>query len=276
VFYESLSAHAKAKKRQARAWKVKHLLKNKQVFEYVIDKLKTGWSPEQISGRLKHIECQNNPDWHICAETIYQFIYRPCQKHHKYYEYLRRGHKKRRTKSGRKVHRSRIPDRVSIHKRPSVVDRRRQPGHWEGDTVVGKGRDHGLHTAYERVSSYLRFELMERLDAKSSIKAQLKIYSTYPQCLRRTVTLDNGREHVKHKLLEEKLGTQTYFADPYSSWQRGGNENANQWLRYYFPKRTNFRTIQPDELKAVEWELNNRPRKRLNFKTPQEVFSQFL
>jgi transposase, IS30 family len=276
VFYEPLSAHAKAKKRQTRAWEAKHPLKNKKVFEYVINKLKTGWSPEQISGRLKHIEYPNNPDWHICAETIYQFIYRPCQKHHKYYEYLRRGHKKRRAKSGRKVHRSRIPDRVSIHQRPIVVDRRKQPGHWEGDTVVGKGRDHGLHTAYERVSSYLRFALMERLDAESSIKAQLKIYSTYPQSLRRTVTLDNGKEHVKHKLLEEKLGIQTYFADPYSSWQRGGNENANQWLRYYFPKRTNFRTIHPGELEAVEWELNNRPRKRLNFKTPQEVFSQFL
>ncbi len=141
---------------------------------------------------------------------------------------------------------------------------------------MGKGRDHGLHTAYERVSSYLRFELMERVNSESSIQAQLKIYGEYPKQLRKTTTLDNGKEHVKHKRLQHKLGMKTYFADPYSSWQRGGNENANLWLRYYFPKKTDFRIISEDELRAVEWELNNRPRKRLNYQTPKEVFSQFL
>lgn len=275
-FYEPLNAQAKAQKRKARAWLAKHPLKNKVVFDFVIKNLKKGWSPDQIAGRIKEVEYPDDPSKHICAEAIYQYIYHPQNKHYAYWNYLRRGQKKRRTRSGRKVHRSRIPDRVSIHDRPDQVDSRVEPGHWEGDTVVGKGKTHGLHTAYERVSSLFRFELMEDLSASSSIKAQLSIFDDYPPYLRKTTTLDNGKEHVKHRLLSEKLGVDTYFADPYSSWQRGGNENANLWLRYYFPKGTDFRTIHPDELKAVERELNNRPRKRLNYKTPTEVFNQFL
>lgn len=242
-----------------------------------MDKLKQGWSPEQISGRLKNQEHAGDKDRQISFEAIYQFVYSEDQAHHQYWQYLRRGHKKRRKqKTGRKVHRSRIPDRVSIHQRPRIVDKRQQPGHWEGDTIVGKGRDHGLHTAYERVSSYIRFEYMDKHDSNSSLDAQLKIYGSLPQHMRRTTTVDNGKEHVKHTMLKQELGMDTYFADPYSSWQRGGNENANLWIRYYFPKRTDFRTIPTAELRAVEWELNNRPRKRLNYQTPQEVFSKLM
>jgi IS30 family transposase len=121
-----------------------------------------------------------------------------------------------------------------------------------------------------------RIEPMEDLTAEASIKAQVKIYCDYPKGARKSTTLDNGSEHTKHKRLKQVLGMQVYFADPYASWQRGGNENANLWLRYYFPKGTAFSTIPYEELKAVEWELNNRPRKRLNFKTPQEVFYEQL
>jgi len=276
AFYLVSYAQSKAQAYQKQAWQGKHPLKNPTVYAHVIKKLRQGWSPEQITGRLKKVKAPNDPKWHICHETIYRFIYHPTQKQEKWWEYLRRGHIKRRRKAGRKVHRCRIPDRVSIHHRPDEANQRQLIGHWEGDTIVGKGQNHGLHTAYERYSSLIRIALMKDLTSESSIRAQIKIYSVYPYRVRKTTTLDNGHEHVQHTKLSQALNMQTYFADPYSSWQRGGNENANLWIRYYFPKGTDFRTISPRELKAVEWELNNRPRKRLNYLTPQEVFNNSL
>lgn len=118
----------------------------------------------------------------------------------------------------------------------------------------------------------IRFEYLVRITADEVAVAARKIFNPLPPPAKRTTTLDNGSEHIKHK----EFGIQAYFADPYSSWQRGGNENCNMWIRYYFPKGTDFSTITDEELRDVEWELNNRPRKRLNYKTPQEVFSEYL
>jgi IS30 family transposase len=233
-------------------------------------------------------------------ETIYQFIYKEktdqtkqglkqsrildkrlpdgkssvtvTDKDRPLWEFLRRKQKKRRKKGGRKAQRVRIPDRVSIHDRPMVVARRKQFGHWEGDSIVGLGHKNGLHTEYERVASMTRFERLKRVTADEASGAARKIFGDLPAHARRSTTLDNGSEHTDHK----EFGIQAYFADPYASWQRGGNENCNLWIRYYFPKGTDFSTITDEELKDVEWELNNRPRKRLNFKTPQEVFAVYL
>jgi IS30 family transposase len=232
-------------------------------------------------------------------ETIYQFIYKEktdktkeglllarvldkrlpkskaatvTDKDRPLWEYLRRKQVRRRKKNGRKTQRVRIPDRVSIHARPKEIDERQVFGHWEGDSIVGLGHKNGLHTEYERVASMTRFERLKRVSADEAVKAAQKIFALLPEHAKRSTTLDNGSEHTKHK----ELGIQTYFADPYSSWQRGGNENCNLWIRYYFPKGTDFSTITDEELKDVEWELNNRPRKRLRFKKPQEVFNQHL
>jgi len=275
LFYEPLHAQAWSIERKEKAWKTKHPLKNKQIYCYIIEKLKSGWSPEQIAGRLK-IDYLNDPVFQIHHETIYRYIYASKNKEKKLWEYLRRKQIRRRKKIGRKAHRVRIPDRISIHDRPNEVLERVIIGHWEGDTIVGKGRANGLHTTYERVSSLIRFERMNRLTANESVKAQYKIYSPLPQDMRKTITLDNGSEHVDHIKLKETLGIKTYFADPYSAYQRGGNENANLWIRYYFPKGTDFSTISNEDLKDVEWELNNRPRKRLGFKKPLEVFNNHL
>lgn len=275
VYYEPLHAQWRTSKRKEHAWEAKHPLKSKHTYRCVMEKLREGWSPEQISDRLK-LEHPDDPPRHICHETIYQFIYHPDNENKHLWEYLRRKQKKRRKKSGRKAHRSGIPDRVSIRKRPKEVDQRKEIGHWEGDSIVGKGKSHGLHTAYERYSSLIRIEKMDKLDAEESIKAQKLIYENLPKHLRKNTTLDNGREHVKHTELKKDLGMQTYFADPYSSWQRGGNENANLWIRYYFPKGTDFSSIPDEDIKDVEWELNDRPRKRLQFKKPIEVFAEHL
>lgn len=273
-FYEPLHAHGKAETRKKKAWGVKQPLKNPKVYAYVLEKLRDGWSPEQIAGRLRH-DHPKDKSWWICHETIYQFVYHPENKDKYWWEYLRRKQKRRKKNKGRKVHRVRIPDRVSIHKRPKTIDRRKQIGHWEGDSIVGKGHTNGLHTEYERVSSLTRFEKINRISAEETLIAQKKIFGPLPKFLRRSTTLDNGMEMAKHKGLK-KLSMETYFADPYASWQRGGNENANMWIRYYFPKGTDFTKISEEELKDVECELNNRPRKRLKFKTPMEVFTEHL
>lgn len=271
--YEPLHAQAQAESRKLHAWQSKHPLGCPAVYAYTLEHLRHGWSPEQIAGRLRR-EHPTDASWHICAETIYAFIYAPTNRDLALWDYLRRGHKKRRKAKGRLVHRSRIPDRVSIHDRPKTVEKRIEFGHWEGDSVVGKGRAHGIHTAYERVSSFMRLEYMPHLTADASVAAQQAIYQLLPAWARRTTTLDNGSEHVGHVRLRPLI--RTYFADPYSAWQRGGNENANLWIRYYFPKGTDFSLIGQDELQAVEWELNHRPRKRLNYRMPHEVFMEHL
>ena len=224
-----------------------------------------GWSPEQIAGRLKEVDHPKDPTWHICMETIYQFIYKKktdmtkagiirqsildktkaglektvitvTDHERPLWEYLRRKQVRRRTKGGRKSQRVRIPDRISIQDRPAIVAQRMQFGHWEGDSIVGKDHSSGLHTEYERVTSLIRIERMTRITAEQASLAAQKIFGNLPHYARRSTTLDNGSEHTRHKV----WGIQTYFADPYSSWQRGGNENANLWIRYYFPKRTDF------------------------------------
>lgn len=304
IIYEPLHAQYVADKRKQNAWDAKQPLKNKKVYSYVLDHLKDSWSPEQIAGRLKFVDHPNDKDWHICHETIYQFIYKPKtdktkegQRHEinlnkslerkqrqitvtdcnrPLWEYLRRKQVRRRKKGGRKSQRVRIPDRVSIHNRPAVVEKRKQFGHWEGDSIVGLGHISGLHTQYERVSSLTRFEYLNRITADESVLAYEKIFEPLPSVARRSVTFDNGSEHVKHMELTRRWQIATYFADPYTSWQRGGNENANMWIRYYFPKGADFSRISEEELKDVEWELNNRPRKRLQYKTPQEVFNSYL
>lgn len=271
--YEPMHAQAKAKERQQHAWQAKHPLKNHDVYAYVLSHLRAGWSPEQIAGRLS----LNHPDdlhWHICTETIYQFIYHKRNRPYQWWEYLRRKQQRRRTQGGRKAHRIRIPDRISIHLRPAIVGKRTEFGHWEGDTLVGKGRISGLHTAYERFASLIRLERMRRLTAGESEQAQRRVYQPLPPHARRTTTLDNGSEHVTHGNLKQLIAT--FFADPYAAYQRGGNENANLWVRYYFPKGTDFNQVSDEELQAVEWELNHRPRKRLHYQTPMEVFNQQL
>lgn len=298
IIYEPFHAQNASDDRKQKAFNAKHPLKNPDVYSYVLENLRGGWSPEEISGRLREQDHKGEAHWQICMETIYQFIYKEktdktkdgqqqeqdARKRKKkalvtvtdanrpLWEFLRRKQKKRRKKGGRKVQRVRIPDRVSIHDRPKAVDRRKQFGHWEGDSIVGKHHTSGLHTEYERVSSLIRYEYLDRINADEVVASARKIFDDLPKHARLTTTLDNGSEHVKHM----EFGLQAYFADPYASWQRGGNENANGMIRCYFPKGTDFSTITDVELRDVEWELNNRPRKRLNYKTPQEVFDCYL
>jgi IS30 family transposase len=269
----AIYAQSTSLKRKSQAGK-RHPLKNEDVFRWVITRLIRGWSPEQISGRMKLV-FKTDFRMRITPETIYSFIYSDEFKHRRFWEYLPWGRKIRRHKHGRRVHRGSIPDRVSIHLRPEAIDKRVEFGHFEGDTVEGKGHKDGVHTEVERISRKYFAKLVAQIDSEEAVKAQKEIFSPLPKWARRSTTLDNGRENHLHMKLKD-LGMQTYFADPYSSWQRGSNEYHNGLFRRYFPKGTDFKTISQEEIDECVEEINSRPRKCLGYFTPNEVFLEKL
>lgn len=269
--YVAIHAQRKSALRKANRYE-RETLKNPWLYAHVLEKLREGWSPEQITGRLK----RNYPDdrsRQLSPETIYQFIYAPEQADKVLWENLPRKQKKRRKQHGRSVHKSRIPDRISIHDRPAAVDDRQEFGHYEGDTVEGLRSKHdGIHTEVERKSRKLFARKVGRIASRETTDAQIAIFSGLPAAARLTTTLDNGREHHLHSEVTTTLGLDVYFADSYSSWQRGTNEYHNSLLRRYLPKRTDFTNLSQEELDDIVEEINNRPRKCLDYATPNEVF----
>jgi IS30 family transposase len=274
VVYEAIEAQEQYSTRKIKAGK-RNALKNEWVYRYTIEHLRENWSPEQIAGRLnrEHPLVKSRT---IGVETIYRYIYHPTNKDEAWWEYLPRGQKKRRRQKGRSVHKSRIPDRVSINERPTKVNRRKEFGHHEGDTVEGlRSVGDGIHTEVERVSRKLFAKKVEAITSEETVRVQQDIFNPLPPQARRSTTLDNGKENHMHYQLKN-LGMKTFFAHPYSSYERGTNENTNGLLRRYFPKRTDFRTVTQEELDDVVEELNNRPRKVLQYQTPNEVFTSYI
>lgn len=274
--YVAIHAQGKADKREQKSAYSKQELKNPEVYEFVTERLRWGWSPDQIAGRLK-LDYPKDRYWRITAETIYRWIYQEEQLKcdQPWYEYLRRKQKKRKKYKGRIVHRAHIPDRISIHKRPKAVDKRKEFGHWEGDTVEGRGHRDGVHTEVERRSRKILGRKVKRITSEVTIKVQKQLFAHVPQPARKSTTLDNGKENHLHSELKD-LDMKTYFADPYSSWQRGTNEHGNWHLRYYFPKGTDFNEVSDEELQDVIEEINSRPRKILGYLTANEMYQKLL
>lgn len=270
--YVAIHAQAVAERRKSLS-SSRQPFKNPKLYSYVLEHLDWGWSPEEIAGRLS-IDFSDDWSMRIHHETIYRFIYAEKNKHLQLWEKLPRKQKRRRKKYGRKSQRLRIPDRVSIHNRSKVVLKRIQFGHWEADSVIGKAHKSALHTTVERKSRYLEARVLPSYDAIQTIKAEKDIYGWMPKQARRSVTKDNGLEFAKHKTISNLISS--YFADPYSAWQRGTNENSNGLVRRYLPKKTDFLTLAQEELDDIVEELNNRPRKCLGYQTPKEVFLQNL
>src|SRR3989339_2160466 len=269
-YYVAVHAQARSEKIKSKSSK-RHPLKNKSVYKFVLKKLRSGWSPEQISGRLK-LEHPSNQYWQIHFETIYRFIYAKENQGKAMFEYLPRKQKRRKQKYGRKTQKIRIPDRISIHDRPTSIETRLEFGHWEGDSVVGRAHRGGIHTEVERKTRLVVAKLIATLEAKVTARVANKIFNSLPEQARQSTTVDNGLEFTDHK----QFGITTYFADPYSSWQRGTNENTNGLIRRYLPKKTDFSKMTQAELDDIIWEINNRPRKCLGFHTPQEAFEKEL
>lgn len=244
-----------------------------QLIDWVITHLKKGWSPEMICGRLR-IEFPDDLRMRVSVETLYGWIFAPEQKHRNLREYLRYGHTKRRKRRGRNVHRQRIKWRTSIHDRPAEIEDRVEFGHWEADSVLGLRGTGGLHTCVERRSRFLVAVKIPEITAEATLQAQLDMFMRMPAHAARSITADNGSEFAFHHKLADTLAIPTYFADPYSAWQRGTNENFNGQIRYYLPKRTSFEDLAQAELNEYTTEINNRPRKILDWATPAEIFHE--
>jgi IS30 family transposase len=244
---------------------------NKKLFSYVIRKLKMGWAPDVISGRLK-TEYPNNSFMYVSHEMIYQWIYTDYLNRGTLYKYLPKTHKKRIPQARYGGLRGLIKGRVSIHERPFSVNERANLGDWEGDLVSGKMGTGYFVTHLERKSRYLKAKKIKNKKAESFNLATLELFKNEPKDKLRTLTLDNGKEFTDFKVIEKELGIDIYFADPFSSWQRGSNEHANGILRRFFPKGTDFTKVTHGQLRTAVARINNRPRKILNYQTPSELF----
>jgi len=266
--YLAHRANQRAKERRSQAVH-RERLKNPLVRAYVLAKLKEDWSPEQIAGRIGI----DHPGLRISHEAIYQYIYAKDTSNSKeLIASLKRSHCKRRHKGlYRHQKKTKIPNRVSIEKRPAQVEARKQFGHWETDSLVSRKSKAALNSLVERKSRWLCLSGLRQKSAQCTARAVIRHLKDLPSKARLTLTLDNGTENTKHELITRKTDIKCYFAHPYRSWERGTNENTNGLIRYYLPKGTDFSTITKKQLKFIEKRLNNRPRKCLGFKTPNEV-----
>lgn len=230
------------------------------------DGLRKLWSPEQICG---YYRSQGMPM--LSHEQIYRYIYKDKAKGGKLLEFLRIAKKPYRKRYGSKSKRGQIPDRISIDKRPEIVNERMRIGDWEVDTMIGKDRKAAILTLVERKSRFVQIALLERRLA-SLVKTNIvNILAPYKPFVK-TITSDNGTEFYQHKLIAKKLKADFYFTHPYSAWEKGTNENTNGLIRQYVPKNIAISALTWNQIKQIENDLNNRPRKSLGWKTPFQVF----
>jgi IS30 family transposase len=252
---------------EANALRIKLLL-NEPLARDVEQKLKGNWAPEQIAGWLH----QTKRAIRVCAQTIYDWVYR---FRHDLLAHLhcRKG-KYRRTRENtlRKAFRDRLKEPRRITKRPAHVMKRNRYGHWEGDTVVGKGHSGYIATFVERKSGYLMAVKLQRATAAAFAIAASNSFAAVPVRYRQTLTLDNGSEMADYEAIERNTNAKLYFANPYHSWERGTNENTNGLLRFYFPKQMSFAHLTQEQLDEAVRQINTRPRKRLGYRTPEAMF----
>jgi len=207
----------------------------------------------------------------ICHETIYRYIYYNKSKKGRLYKYLRHKNKKHHNRSNKYQRRGIIIDRVSIDKRPKIVERKNRIGDFEIDTVIGLNHIGALVTVVDRKSKYTIIQKVKSKRAKEVTQALITMLHPLKH-ITKTITSDNGKEFAYHKEVSDTLDTDFYFAHPYSSWERGLNEHTNGLIRQYLPKKTDFTQISKEEIITIQDKLNHRPRKVLNYRTPFEVF----
>ena len=263
--YLSSQAHKRAKNRKKQA-AMKEELKCHKIRNFVKNKLIEGWTPEIIAGYL----ALGPKKLKISYESIYLYIYK---KRPDLVQYLARAHKKRFKrvpKSNKK--KTRIPNRTSIDQRPEEINNRSEFGHWESDAIVSKQSKVALAVSIERISRLVKIKKIKQNKATFFSKAIMRRMKPMPAHTRRSITYDNGSENVLHERINDQLNTDSYFCNPYHSWEKGSVENVNGLIRRFLPKKTDFAKITHKRIKEIEFLLNNRPRKCLGFKTPNQVF----
>lgn len=243
----------------------KHIKFTDAIKKFVTEKIKEDWSPDEIRGYLKAHKLPG-----IGTERIYQFILADKKVGGTLYKHLRHSGKIYKKRYGSHDRRGQIKNRISIHDRPTIVEEKTRLGDWEGDTIIGAKQQKAIVTLVDRVS---KKTLIGRVGTKhSEFVSDIVISLLSPiKTISHTITFDNGKEFSGHEIIAKKLKVGVYFADPYSSWQRGLNENTNGLIRQYIPKGSSFDNISDEYIVQIQNKLNNRPRKTLGYKTPNEV-----
>jgi transposase, IS30 family len=264
--YKADLAQKKAKNRHFA--KPKHFKFTEEVHSNVVYYLEQNLSPEQIVGRAK-LEGKAM----VSHESIYQFIWQDKRQKGTLYKHLRSKGKRYRKRGSLKDSRGVIADRKDISTRPAVVDAKERLGDLEIDLVIGSNHKGALVTINDRASGFLFMKKIEGKQASMVEEATIELLQDFKFVLH-TLTSDNGKEFSNHKAIAQKLEIEYYFAHPYHSWERGANENLNGLIRQYFPKNYNFDLITEQQVEHAVNQLNNRPRKRFGFKTPNEIFTE--
>lgn len=269
--YDAGNAHYFAKRR-ARKTNKPILEKDSALHDYVVKKLEEDWSPEQIAGRIKKHSPEQLANKKISHEAIYQYIY---DKEPWLYHKLRRAHPDRQLRCQRKKQKAFIPEKVSIGLRPEHINNKSELGHFESDSMAGKGYRYGLSVQYERSIHLARLGKIDNFTADETKEALKITVESLPDNFVKSITFDNGSENTKHTEVKVDYNLQTYFCDPYKAWQKGGVENIIGLVRQYYPKKTDLADVTNYEIYQVQELLNDRPRKSLDFKTPNELLIEY-
>jgi IS30 family transposase len=262
--YRPKQAHIMAMKRRTKAHKFIKL--TPPVIALINNFIQQDFSPEQISGFLARAH-----NLRLSHETVYQYVLADKASGGTLYRHLRRSHKKRRKRYGSHDRRGHIPARISIDERPAIVETRERIGDWEIDTIIGRKHKGALLTLVERKTKLTLIRRLPKKQAHLVAEAAIDLLNPYEEKVC-TITSDNGQEFAHHEYIKEHLTATVYFAHPYHAWERGLCENTNGLIRQYFPKAMNFETITEEHVHTAMNRLNNRPRKTLGYKTPNEVF----
>jgi IS30 family transposase len=273
--YDPLRAQTKANRR---AIKTNHrkLEIDWELHDWVEAKLREGWSPELIAGRLKRHPPATLRGATVSHEQIYEYIYQGDGRFEAWYRLLHRKHRRRHPRYGRKPQKQRILERISIHDRPFVIDERQRVGDWESDLTLYQKQTAALSVQYERKLMLTRLHRVANKSAEENSRAIRETLYDVPVWMTRSLTFDNGGENVCHTGIRNDFGIDTFFCDPYSAWQKGGVENAIGLIRRYLPKHTDLATLTDDDLYRVQERINNRPRKKHNYQTPNEALGVAL
>ena len=279
--YQADIAHRQALVRIARRGNISILEYNEELYKYMVDKLKLGWSPEQISIRLP-IDFVGDKTMRISHEAIYSYIYSCIDSNGKVKQgfddlrvYLPRRHKRRIKKGFRKARRlAKRENILSIEKRPAIVDKRSRIGDWEDDLVVSSKSNVCIKSVNDRKSGIMFFGKTIDKTAVSGDTVLIEKLNSIPSKYLKTLTRDNGSENVNFEYVQDTLGLVVYYAHTYCSYERGSNENGNGLFRRFFPKGTDFSKITDEDISKAEYLINTRPRKRFGGLTPAEVFYQ--
>jgi IS30 family transposase len=266
--YRPKQANDKAKQRKLES--TKSIKMTTELIDLIEEKLCLDWSPEQISGWML-----TEKKVLISHERIYQHVWKDKRQGGDLYKHLRCQGKKYDKRRNGKSTRGQIKNQISIDDRPQIVDDKKRVGDWEIDTVIGKNHLGAIVTVVERKTLFTVAALVDCKQADVVTAATIQLLTPLKDRVH-TITADNGKEFAYHEKLVDQLDTKIYFAHPYSSWERGLNENTNGLLRQYFPKGTDFRTLSQCDIDMAVERINNRPRKTLEFKTAAQMMEKSL